>query len=90
MNCLSERGEVLILTMVYFTYLFLIFIFMKALTTLATWLVIIGAINWGLVGFFSYDLVSAIFGAGSTIARIIFAVVGLSGIVVLIDVIQRK
>ncbi|HYG83974.1 MAG TPA: DUF378 domain-containing protein [Verrucomicrobiae bacterium] len=43
-------------------------------------LVIIGALNWGLVGVFKLDLVKAIFGEDSVIARIIFALVGIAGI----------
>ena len=44
-------------------------------------LIIIGALNWGLVGFFQYDLVSNIFGPTyNIISRIIFAVVGLAGL----------
>lgn len=44
-------------------------------------LVIIGAINWGLVGFFQFDLISAVFnGSLGWIARIIFAIVGLAGL----------
>jgi hypothetical protein len=44
-------------------------------------LVIIGAINWGLIGFFKYDLVSNIFGGQyEVVSRIIFAIVGLAGI----------
>lgn len=43
-------------------------------------LVIVGALNWGLVGIFQYNLVNAIFGAGSAISRIIYALVGLAGV----------
>ncbi|MFH0988037.1 MAG: DUF378 domain-containing protein [Parcubacteria group bacterium] len=43
-------------------------------------LVIIGGLNWGLVGFFGWDLVAAIFGAMSVIARIVYALVGLSAL----------
>lgn len=43
-------------------------------------LVIIGAINWGLIGFFNFNLVSFIFGDMSMISRIIYAVVGLAGL----------
>jgi len=43
-------------------------------------LVIIGALNWGLVGLFSFNLVDSIFGAGSTLAMIIYILVGLSGL----------
>ena len=44
-------------------------------------LVIIGAINWGLVGLFGFDLVAAIFGEMSLLSRIIYTLVGISGIV---------
>lgn len=47
---------------------------------LAWILVIIGAINWGLVGFFNWNLVDAIFGVGSIVSRIIYALVGLAGL----------
>ena len=44
-------------------------------------LVIIGALNWGLVGLFQYDLVAALFGGqGSMISRIIYSLIGLAGI----------
>lgn len=43
-------------------------------------LIIIGAINWGLIGFFNLDVISLIFGNMSMITRIIFAVVGIAGI----------
>lgn len=49
------------------------------------WLAIIGALNWGLVGFFNFDLVRAIFGNdartdASGLARVIYALVGLAGL----------
>ncbi len=44
-------------------------------------LVIIGAINWGLIGFFQFDLIAAIFGGQTAIiSRIIYALVGLAGL----------
>ena len=43
-------------------------------------LIIIGAINWGLIGFFNLDLISMIFGTMSMITRTIFVVVGIAGI----------
>ena len=43
-------------------------------------LIIIGAINWGLIGFFNFDLVATIFGDMSIISRIIYGLVGISGI----------
>ena len=41
---------------------------------------IIGAINWGLIGFFGFDLVAFLFGNMSWISRIIYAIVGLCGL----------
>lgn len=44
-------------------------------------LVIIGAINWGLIGFFQFDLVAAIFGGQAAgLSRIVYALVGISGL----------
>lgn len=53
---------------------------LNALDWLAYILVIIGGINWGLVGFFNYNLVDEIFGVESTLSRIIYALVGLAAI----------
>ncbi len=53
---------------------------MKVIDTIALVLIIIGAINWGLVGIFNFNLVDAIFGAMSTISRIIYILVGISGL----------
>ena len=53
---------------------------MRALDTIALLLVIIGAINWGLIGFFQFDLVAALFGDLSTASRIVYALVGLAGL----------
>jgi uncharacterized protein len=49
------------------------------------WLAVIGALNWGLVGFFNWDLVRAVLGGetgtpASGLARIVYALVGLSGL----------
>ncbi|HIT64273.1 MAG TPA: DUF378 domain-containing protein [Candidatus Ventrimonas merdavium] len=41
---------------------------------------IIGAVNWGLIGFFHYNLVASLFGSMSWLSRIIYALVGLSGL----------
>ena len=46
-------------------------------------LVIVGALNWGLVGLFSFDLVAAILGVMSVVARIVYVLVGLSAIYLL-------
>lgn len=53
---------------------------MKTLNYLALTLVIIGALNWLLVGLFSFNLVDAIFGVGSLLSRIIYILVGICGI----------
>lgn len=55
---------------------------MKAMYVTALTLVIIGGLNWGLVGFFDYNLVDALFGQGSALARIIYGLVGLSAVYV--------
>ncbi|WP_053956098.1 DUF378 domain-containing protein [Inediibacterium massiliense] len=49
--------------------------------TLALLLVVIGALNWGLIGLFQFDLVAALFGGSASIlSRIVYSLVGLSGI----------
>lgn len=53
---------------------------MKGLDYTLLTLVIIGAINWGLIGCFQFDLVAFIFGNMSWLSRIIYALVGLSGL----------
>ena len=53
---------------------------MKVLYYIALTLVIIGAINWLLIGIFSFDLVATIFGSMSVISRIIYALVGVCGL----------
>ena len=53
---------------------------MKAIDYLVLVLVIIGAINWGLVGFFGLDLVAFLFGSMSVLSRIIYAVIGICGL----------
>lgn len=53
---------------------------MKVVDKIALVLIIIGAINWGLVGIFNFNLIDAIFGTMSVISRIIYALVGVSGL----------
>lgn len=53
---------------------------MKIIDTIALILIIIGAINWGLIGIFNFNLVDTIFGAMSVISRIIYILVGISGL----------
>lgn len=53
---------------------------LSSLDWVALVLVIIGGLNWGLVGFFQYDLVASIFGDMSTVSRVVYDLVGLSGL----------
>ena len=53
---------------------------MKFLNYLVLTLVIIGALNWLLVGIFEFNLVESIFGGFSLVSRIIYALVGIAGI----------
>ncbi len=54
---------------------------MGIIQRIALVLTIIGAINWGLIGFFRFDLVGAIFGGQSAfLSRVIFGLVGISGL----------
>lgn len=62
---------------------------MNALDTIAFILVIIGGLNWGLVGLFNFDLVATIFGNLSLISRIIYILVGLSALYLAIALVPR-
>ncbi|MDD3225032.1 MAG: DUF378 domain-containing protein [Clostridium sp.] len=53
---------------------------MRGLDVIALVLVVIGAVNWGLIGFFQFDLVASIFGTMSMVTRIIYAAVGICGL----------
>ncbi len=54
---------------------------MKLLYNIVLTLVIVGALNWLLIGLFNFDLVASIFGSMSTFSRIIYTLVGISGII---------
>ena len=53
---------------------------MKVIDKIALVLIIIGAINWGLIGIFNFNLVAAIFGDMTVLSRIIYGLVGVSGL----------
>lgn len=53
---------------------------MKTIDVIALILVIIGAVNWGLISLFGLDLVATIFGTMTILTRIIYGLVGLSGL----------
>lgn len=59
---------------------------LNALDWVALALLVIGGINWGLVGLFQFDLVANLFGgADAVVSRIVYVLVGLSGVYVAID-----
>ena len=53
---------------------------MKVLDIVVTVLLIVGALNWGLIGFFGFNFVAAIFGEAGVISRLVYAVVGLAAL----------
>ena len=56
---------------------------MRSLHWIALLLVIVGAVNWGLVGLVQFDLVAALFGGqAAPLSRVVYTLVGLSGVVV--------
>lgn len=57
---------------------------MKIVKLIAFILVLVGALNRGLVGFFNFDLVAWIFGSMTVVARIVYALVGLAAVFKLI------
>ena len=54
---------------------------MQIIQKIALVLVIIGAVNWGLVGLLDFNLVDTLFGVGSMISKIVYILVGVSGII---------
>jgi hypothetical protein len=56
---------------------------------LAITLIIIGGINWGLVGFFQFDLVAALLGDMTALSRLVYALVGIAALVFLVWMVPR-
>ncbi len=54
---------------------------MQLLKKIALALVIIGAINWGLIGLFDFNLVETLFGIDTILSKIVYILVGISGII---------
>lgn len=54
---------------------------MQTIQKICLLLTIIGAINWGLVGIFDFNLVDTIFGTGAILSRIIYSLVGIAGLI---------
>ena len=53
---------------------------MKVFNVICFTLVIVGAIVWGIIGIFNFNLVDALFGTGSAFSRIIYTLVGIAGL----------
>lgn len=54
---------------------------MQTLQKICLTLTIVGALNWGLVGLFNFNLVEAIFGVDALLTKVIYSFVGLAGII---------
>ena len=54
---------------------------MQTLQKASLILIIIGAINWGLIGLFDFNLVETLFGAENVITKVVYALVGIAGII---------
>ena len=54
---------------------------MRTIQKIALVFTIIGALNWGLMGFFEFNLVASLFGADTVITRIVYSLVGICGII---------
>ena len=52
----------------------------KTLNVVALTIAIVGAVNWGLIGFFNFNLVSFLFGSSSMLSKVIYALVGICGL----------
>lgn len=63
---------------------------MNVLDWIAFLLVVIGGLNWGLVGLFEYDVVSKIFGDMSSVARVVYTLVGLSALYLIVSMPGKK
>lgn len=54
---------------------------MNTIQKIALVVTVIGALNWGLIGLFSFNLVETLFGAGSFLSTLIYILVGITGII---------
>jgi len=63
---------------------------MKAVYAIATVLLVVGGLNWGLVGLLGFDVVATLFGVGSIISSIIYVLVGLSALFVVFGKLFNK
>jgi hypothetical protein len=63
---------------------------MKIVYIIALILLVVWGLNWGLVGFFGFDLVAFIFGDASVLSRIVYSLVGISAVYVAVAEITKK
>lgn len=63
---------------------------MKVVDLLALILIIVGGLNWGLVGAFDFNLVDTLFGEGSLLSRIVYVLVGISAVCMLLQLVLGK
>ena len=65
---------------------------MRTIDVIAAVLLVVGGLNWGLVAVANFDLVAALFGAGSALSRVVYGLVGLSALyqIATIRLIQRR
>jgi uncharacterized protein len=63
---------------------------MKFLNILALILLVVGGLNWGLVGLFRFDLVAALFGVASIMSNIVYILVGLSAFYVAAGILPKE
>jgi uncharacterized membrane protein YuzA (DUF378 family) len=61
---------------------------MRAINLITLFLLIVGGLNWGLVGLFDFDLVAALFGEMSTLSRLVYILVGVSAVWQLIPLVR--
>jgi len=63
---------------------------MKYTTLLAVILLVVGGLNWGLIGLFQFNLVATLFGASSLISNIVYILVGVSAIYVAAVIVPKE
>ena len=63
---------------------------MRVITTITLILLIVGGLNWGLVGLAEFDLVAALFGEMSPLSRIVYMLVGLSAVFQIVPLLKGK
>jgi uncharacterized protein len=62
----------------------------KMIHKIALILVVVGALNWGLIGILSFNLVAALFGDMTIVSRLVYSLVGISSVIVLIKYLFNK